>query len=98
VNAQFEGDTFDPLLDGPRLTTQLERVKALMADHQWRTLAAIHRSVGGSEAGISARLRDLRKVKCGSMTVERKRVRDSGLWVYRIPGPAQLTLDIGRST
>lgn len=88
----IDGATFDPVLDGPRLNTQLERVLMLMMDHRWRTLASISRLVGGSEAGVSARLRDLRKPRNGSHTVERKRVKDSGLWLYRLAGPVQLEL------
>jgi hypothetical protein len=92
VNAQFQGDTFDPVLDGPRLNTQLERVLMLMLDNRYRTLAAIQRIVGGSEAGISARLRDLRKPQNGSYTIERQRVKDSGLWMYRLAPPIQMEL------
>jgi len=65
---RFDGKTFDQVKDGKRLTSQLERVKKLMKDHQWRTLSHIHNVVGGSEAGISARLRDLRKLKFGVIT------------------------------
>jgi hypothetical protein len=83
MSAQFQGDTFDPVLDGPRLTRQLDRVKTLMNDGRWRTLAAIHRLVGGSEAGVSARLRDMRKSAHGNCLIERKRVKDSGLFMYR---------------
>lgn len=81
--ARFDGATFDAAKDGARLTGQLERVYAYMADGQWRTLGAIRRATGGSEAGVSARLRDLRKPQFGGHTVERKRV-DGGLWAYRL--------------
>jgi hypothetical protein len=45
----FDGETFDASLDGKRLTTQLHRVRKLMSDREWRTLAEIHRVVGGSD-------------------------------------------------
>lgn len=79
----FDGATFTPELDADRLTTQLSRVKALMLDGHWHSLAEIARRVGGSEAGVSARLRDLRKPRNGGYTVERERVQD-GLFEYRI--------------
>ena len=69
----FDGETFDPVIDGKRLTSQLERVRALMSDGKWRTLAEIHAVVGGSEAGVSARLRDLRKQRFGGHNVVRQR-------------------------
>ena len=36
-----------------------------------------------SQAGVSARLRDLRKAKFGSQTIEKRYVAN-GLWVYRL--------------
>jgi hypothetical protein len=82
------GETFDAAMDGPRLAGQLDRVKTLMLDGQWRTLRLIAYMVGGSEAGISARLRDLRKAKFGGYLVERRRkprvVPHAGLWEYRV--------------
>jgi DNA-binding Lrp family transcriptional regulator len=69
--------------DGERLSAQLVRVRALMADHRWRTLAEIADAVAGSEAGVSARLRELRKLKFGGFTVERRRV-SLGLYEYRV--------------
>lgn len=80
---KFDGDTYDAGQDGARLTKQLERVRTLMSDGQWRTLAQIAAAVNGSEAGVSARLRDLRKRRFGSLQVERKRA-DRGLWMYRV--------------
>lgn len=59
------GCTFSPILDGHRLSTQQERVFALMVDGRWRTLAEIAGIVRGSEAGVSARLRDFRKRAIG---------------------------------
>lgn len=79
----FDGATFSQELDANRLTRQLDRVKALMLDGHWHSLAEIARRVGGSEAGVSARIRDLRKPRNGGFNVERQRVQD-GLFEYRI--------------
>lgn len=87
--AAFAGGTFDPALDLLRLTTQLERVKALMSDQRWRSLQQIAQLVGGTEASVSARLRDLRKTAYGSFHMERKRQGDPtrGFFVYRVLDP-----------
>lgn len=69
--------------DTDRLASVLARVTDLMSDKCWRTLAEIAEAVGCSEAGASARLRDLRKKHFGSHTVERQRVT-GGLWEYRV--------------
>jgi hypothetical protein len=86
VNRGFDGETFSETLDGARLSGQLQRVRTLMLDGRWRTLDAIRTAVGGSEAGISARLRDCRKAKFGRYVVERRRVR-GGLHEYRLLEP-----------
>lgn len=73
--------------DRERLTGQLRRVFDLMIDGQWRTLREISLfwDCHDSEAGISARLRDLRKFKNGSFTVDRRRRGEvSGLFEYRV--------------
>lgn len=82
---QFDGITYEPEHDETRLATQLARVTRLMADGQFRTLAQIARAVGGSEASVSARLRDLRKPRFGAFQVERRRV-EGGLFEYRVVG------------
>jgi hypothetical protein len=79
----FGGVTFDPTADGERLLTLLRRVQYLMSDGAWRTLAEIQQECGGSEASVSARLRDLRKRQWGGHCVLRRRV-DRGLWQYRV--------------
>lgn len=83
---RFDGATFSPELDEHRLSSQLERVKALMIDGHWRTLGEISQITNGSEASISARLRDLRKERFGSYTIERRRRGDpsDGLFEYRL--------------
>jgi len=81
--AVFDGATFEPARDGARLTSQLIRVKELMLDGQWRSLPQIAAVVGGSEAGVSARLRDLRKPRNGAYTVNRRHVAD-GLHEYQV--------------
>src|SRR4029078_742581 len=82
----FDGETFDPELDGDRLGAQLLRVKTLMLDGQWRTLGEIENVLGDPQASVSARLRDLRKPKFGSYNVVRRRrgLPTHGLFEYRI--------------
>lgn len=90
AEAKIDGATFDPKLDGARLDSQLERVRAVMRDGLWRTLAEIQRAIGGgSEAAISARLRDFRKIRHGAWKVDRRRRGDPsrGLHEYRVEPP-----------
>lgn len=69
----FDGRTFVPRLDGARLRGMLDQVRNVMADGRWRTVAEIRTAVGGSDASITARLRDLRKQRFGGFTVDRRR-------------------------
>lgn len=55
--------------DDGRLLNQLERIFYLMRDGQPRTVEQIHRIVGGTQTGVSARLRDLRKAKFGGYDI-----------------------------
>jgi hypothetical protein len=79
----FSGSTSDHERDGERLAVQLNRVRAVMADGGWHTLAELSERAAGSEAAVSARLRDLRKPRFGGHTVERRYV-ERGLWQYRL--------------
>lgn len=81
--AQFDGESFSAEHDQARLETQLMKVRERMKDGAWHTLSELHAVCGGSEAGISARLRDLRKSRNGGYQVERRRV-SGGLWEYRM--------------
>jgi hypothetical protein len=83
----IDGGTFNPERDGDRLRRQLVRVRSLMLDGRWRTLAEISLVTGYPEASVSARLRDLRKARFGSHLVEREYV-SKGLWKYRVERPS----------
>ena len=82
----FGGDTFDAVRDGERLKSQFERVRDLMTSGEWWTLADIALEAHCSEAGASARLRDLRKEKFGGYRIERE-YSGNGLWKYRMLPP-----------
>lgn len=90
----FEQNT-NPRDDGKRLRTLFVNVRDLMtgklfgistARSAWWTLGEIVAHVGGSEASVSARLRDLRKKQFGGFIVERRRRGEAkrGLFEYRV--------------
>lgn len=89
--SNFDGDTIIEEFDEERLGDQLKRVFKLMKDEKWRTLNEIQVSINTlskvtSTASISARLRDLRKIKNGGHTVERQRSEpyEKGIFQYRL--------------
>ena len=86
--AHFDGETYESNHDFKRLTGQNLGVFRCMKDGSWRTLSEIEEVLGDghSQAGISARLRDLRKEKFGSHTVDRRRRGNAskGLHEYRL--------------
>jgi len=96
----FDGATYEPPFDRKRLTSMLIEVRSLMLDGEKRSLAQIHEAISrGSEASISARLRDLRKKKHGKYDVrgQRRGSLSQGVWEYWIvlpgsPGEGQLSL------
>ena len=102
--------------DRPRLRKLADRVRACCLnslqlmdrapdawpafEHAWLTLKEIQHVTGGSEAGISARLRELRRTSASTnriyakisecpdpYLVERRRRGDSGLFEYRVSLP-----------
>jgi hypothetical protein len=85
TTAREAAETFKQ--DRPRLHTQLEQVKQLMQPGAWFTLARLALKVAGSEAGVSARLRDLRKPP-HNLLIERRRVAgEPNLWEYTAHRP-----------
>lgn len=79
----FRGLTYEPQKDKARLSGQLERVRKFMSDGQYHTLREISEAAQGSEASVSARLRDLRRIRFGGHLVDRKRI-SGGLYAYRV--------------
>ena len=87
----FDGATIDDALDTDRLRRQLDRVRTLLlTEYKWHTLAEIREAIGVPEASASARLRDLRKERFGSYTIERRR-RSRGTFEYRMGRPCVIT-------
>lgn len=80
---RFDGATLGPARDTGRLSAQLARVRALMADGRWRTLSEISRLTGDQTQSVSARLRDLKKPRFGGWTVTRQYLA-RGLYQYRV--------------
>lgn len=83
VCGERDGGTFDKGRDLSRLNAQMQAVYRYMSHGEWRTLADITHNTGHPEASVSARLRDLRKVKFGGFTVERRYIAN-GLYQYRL--------------
>lgn len=79
----FDGYTYESDKDEERLKTQLRRVFAVMADGREHLLEELAALTGGSEAAVSARLRDFRKERFGGWTVKRRRI-DRGLFGYTL--------------
>ena len=75
---EFDGESYETERDFDRLHSQYQRVWNVMKDSKWRTLYQIHVAINGlgTEAAISARLRDFRKEKFGNHTVNRRYLHD----------------------
>ena len=91
TRARFDGTTYDPERDHNRLKSLLGRVWTVMSDGKWHTLAELGWRAEGSEAGVSARLRDLRKRRFGGYRVDRRRIVE-GLHEYRLRLPDGRTI------
>ncbi len=79
----FDGKTYEPSLDKPRLNRQLQSVFDVVKSGQWLSLEEISTRTRFPQASVSARLRDLRKERFGAYTVQRRRV-SGGLFEYRL--------------
>ncbi len=97
--SDFDGVTYEPAFDSSRLRGEMARVYWVMTkcptftNGGWFTLGEIATAIYyrfehkvDSEAGISARIRDLRKAKFGSHTVNRRRRGEAsrGIWEYQL--------------
>jgi hypothetical protein len=86
----FDGETYEHDSDHARLMKQLDRVRELMLDGAWRTLAEISAATGDPAASVSAQLRHLRKERFGGFTVDKRSRgdRSAGLFEYKLRKPA----------
>lgn len=83
----FDGETYEPKHDKERLNTAMARVYRLMRDGKIRTLREIADGANTSEAGASARLRDLRKDRFAAffgVTDVHAHRAENGVWHYQI--------------
>jgi biotin operon repressor len=76
--------TMDAALDRPRLSTLRDRVANALLDGEWLTLRELQDRCGNSEAGISARLRELRNKFGFTINRRRRGVATKGIWEYQI--------------
>lgn len=86
---RFDGPEYEPEQDRERLSEQHVRIRELMLDGQWRTLAEIATRTGDPQSSVSAQLRHLRKERFGAFVVDRRKRGDrkSGLFEYCVRPP-----------
>lgn len=83
TNQRFDGVDIIPERDEKRLTLQYLDIFNLMKDGQHRTLKQIHALTSHPESSISAQLRNLRKPRFGSHTINRQYL-GNGLYSYQL--------------
>lgn len=89
LDGDRDGTTYEHDVDYQRLNDQMRRVFDAICDRQWHSLSELSATTGDPEASVSARLRDLRKVKFGGWRIESERF--SGGWFrYRLAGKNEL--------
>lgn len=99
----FDGKTFNREHDKSRLATQLLAVKMVMLDGVWRSPKEIAKAAEiGHGAGITARIRDLRKTKFGGYVIQvrRRHPVNSGIFEYRLlkpTDPEAIEIQTGKS-
>jgi hypothetical protein len=82
----FDGEGYVRQRDQFPLTKQLHLLFNLMRDGKWRSLEQINQATCIPEASASAGLRDFRKKRNGSYTVDRVHVGNR-LYMYRLRPP-----------
>jgi hypothetical protein len=79
----FDGVDYNHERDQKRLVKQSDRIFEFMKSGEWKTLRQISDATGAPEASASAALRDFRKERFGSHTVDRRYVTN-GLYEYKL--------------
>lgn len=82
------GPAYNERLDGERVHKQMDVIRDLMIDGKERTLQDIEALTGYPQSSISAQLRHLRKQRFGGYQVFKRRVGETGLYVYWLLKPA----------
>lgn len=83
TDPHFDGETYLENRDHKRLTGQLWAVYNFVKDGNWHSLQEIAEAIKEPVPSVSTRLRDLRKKRFGSHTIERRHVKN-GLHEYRL--------------
>lgn len=87
LGPEFDGATYEPARDKPRLQNLQRRVYEIGKDGLWRTPTQWEQLVGRNWATVGARLRDLRKARFKKVYPNNgvyHRPRGGGLWEYAI--------------
>ena len=85
----FDGDTYDEQRDGTPLASQLDAVRDAMLNGQWWSYKQLrehlqrHHQIKATDTSLSARIRDLRKIRFGGYSVQSRR-KTHREWEYRI--------------
>lgn len=75
--------------------SQLDALKEITRDQQWRTLARLRLlllsvyKIDAAPSDVETSLRDLRKLKNGGFTVEKRHTKDR-IYEYRVIPPTRL--------
>ena len=80
---KFDGSDYVHERDSHRLTGQLKRIYVELQSGEWFTLNQLADITGDPQASISAQLRNLRKERFGSHTIEKLHL-SNGLYNYRL--------------
>ena len=80
---KFDGSDYVHERDGKRLAKNHLKLKELMRDKVYRTLSEISYITKIPEASVSAGLRDFRKERFGSHTLNKKYL-ENGLYSYQL--------------
>lgn len=79
----FDGDDYVSERDKPRLTLQIHQVRMYMENAGWLSVKDIAAELNFPEPSVSAQIRNLRKKRFGSRTVER-RYQGNGLYEFKL--------------
>jgi hypothetical protein len=84
VSQVLDGVTGQPPFNQVTGETQLDRVLGVLQDYSWHPLGEIAFRTGDTTASVSARIRDLRKLRFGNHIIDRRRLPDRQGYAYRM--------------